>query len=73
MPKVDPTNIRDYGLVAYLMTQKVECIRNKDNLSYSVSQVDENFTVLVKRYLREYKPVLDKIRSIKKKISTPKS
>ena len=62
--------IRDYGLVAYLMIGGYTCYAQA-NGSYCAVIDDDKFAHEVDIYRKKYKPILDKIRRVKKEISRP--
>lgn len=73
MPKINPNEIRDYGLVAYLRLQGYEVTQVEEKNHYSVRLQPEELSIVAEHYFEHLKPVLDGIRRIKKELVTPKS
>ena len=73
MSKINPNEIRDYGLVAYLRLQGYEVQKNGEKMHYSVRLQTEELSIVAANYFDHLKPVLDGIRRIKKELATLKS
>lgn len=67
---IDKNSIRDTALVAVMQHYGHSHERNRDG-SFRICIPDEQFAVLVQRYRLEYRPVLQRIKRLRKDLQPP--